>query len=568
MSIFARRPIDLVRLVAAVASEAGWRIERWDTGGGGVDAGAGGAAAGGVRRRGVRRRGERRRRRAVPGHGVAEGTVAARSMEQVSIVVSGGELRFPARVTITAHAGGDAPGTDPVAGIRSEHLPRTLPPPELRAVRAARARGLVIRLVEHPTRGTLDDALARADGLAIGEAVTVLAAVARGVADLQAGGRAGVLLAAPYVGFRDDGCPILTGIDRLRPLDHGTARDDLGAFAELAATVCSAVRGGRAAALLAASTAGGHRSWDDVISAVLRSADPIAIARPSDAGAHPAAPLNADAASTRREPARSGTAPNSNEPPPVEAFWDLEATVLRDDVRAAVSALPRDAALGPYGVTHAEAPPYDGDGRDTVVTVPAGRRPAPEPLRWDGGGRAREPVGRDGGGRAPDRTTWDGDRRTPDRAMWDGDRRTPDRAMWDGGRRPPERAVRDGGGGRAPDRAERGGGRRAREHAESGRGGRQPERTEWNGVATSGSDRALGAAERVLYEVGDRPIGRVVGAARAWAGERPLLGGIALVPLVGVLLALVLIPAEGPAADVVGKSSSALLREGGTGPSR
>ncbi len=564
MSIFARRPIDLVRLVAAVAavaSEAGWRIERWDADGGGVDAGAAGTAAGGVRRRGerrrgARRRGARRRGRAVPGFGGAEGAVAEPSTEQISIVVSGGELRFPARVTIAAHAGGDAPGTDPVAGIRSEHLPRTLPPPELRAVRAAHARGLVIRLVEHPTRGTLDDALARADGLAIGEAVTVLAAVARGVADLHAGGRAGVRLAPPYVGFRDDGCPILTGIDRLRPLDHGTAREDLGGFADLATTVCSAVRGGRAAALLAASTAGGHRSWDDVISAVLRAADPIAIARPSDAGAHPAAPLNADAASTRRAPARSGTAPNSNEPPAVEAFWDLEATVLRDDVRAAVSALPRDAAPGPYGVTHAEAPPYDGGGRDAVVTVPAGRRPAPEPLRWDGGGRAREPVGGDGGGRAPDRTARDGGARAPDRTMWDGGRRTPARAM------------RDGGGGRAPDRAERGGGRRAREHAESGHGGRQPERTEWNGVATSGSDRALGAAERVLYEVGDRPIGRLVGAARAWAGERPLLVGIALVPLVGVLLALVLIPADGPAADVVGKSSSALLREGGTGPSR
>lgn len=521
-----------------------------------VDAGAGGAAAGGVRRRGERPRRARRRGRAVPGYGGAEGTVAARSMEQVSIVVSGGELRFPARVTIAAHAGGDAPGTDPVAGIRSEHLPRTLPPPELRAVRAARARGLAIRLVEHPTRGTLDDVLAQADGLSIGEAVTMLAAAARGVADLHAGGRAGVLLAPPYVGFRDDGCPILTGIDRLRPLDHGTAREDLGAFAELATTVCSAVRGGRAAALLAASTAGGHRSWDDVISTVLRAADPIAIARPSDAGADIAAPLNADAASTRREPARSGAAPNSNEPPPVEAFWDLEATVLRDDVRAVVSALPRDAAPGLYGVTHAEAPPHDGGGRDTVMTVPAGRRPAPGPLRWDGGGRAREPVGRDGGGRTPDRTTWDGDRRTPDHTMWDG------------GRRPPERAVRDGGGGRAPDRAERGGGRRARERAESGRGGRQPERTEWNGVATSGSGRALGAAERVLYEVGDRPIGRLVGAARAWAGERPLLVGIALVPLVGVLLALVLIPADGSAADVVGKSSSALLREGGTGPNR
>lgn len=512
MSIFARRPIDLARLAAAVASEAGWQIERWDAGGGwdggGVDAGAAGAEVGGVRRRG----------RVVPGYGGAEGAVAAPSVEQVSIAVSGGELRFPARVTIAAHADGDASGTDAFAGIRSEHLPRTLPPPELRGVRAARARGLVIRLVEHPTRGTLDDALARADGLAIGEAVTVLAAVARGLADLHAGGRAGVLLAARDIGIRDDGCPILTGLDRLRPLDRGTAREDLRAFAELAATVCSAVGGGRAAALLAASTAGAHRSWDDVISAVLRAADPIAIARPSEARADSdslsgasrgerAALMNADAASTRREPTRGGADANSNAPAPVESSWELEATVLRDDVRAAVSALPREGAPGSHRGRLAEAPPRDGDERDTVLTVRSGGGPAREPAGWESAGRAREP------------------------AVWDGGLSARDRAEWDGG-------------------------------------GRRPRRTEWNGVATSGSDRALGTAERVLHEVGDRPIGRLVGAARAWAAERPLLVGIALVPLVGVLLALVLVPADGQAAVVVGRSSSALLREGGTGPNR
>ncbi len=500
MSILARRPIDLARLAAAVASEAGWQIERWDAGGGcdgdGVEAGAAGAEARGVRRRG----------RVAPGYAGEEGTVSAPSAEPVSIVVTGGELPFPARVTITAHADGDASGTDAFVGIRSEHVPRTLPPPELRVVRAARARGLVIRLVEHPMRGTFDDALARADGLAVGEAVTVLAAVARGLADLHEGGRAGVLLAARCIGFRDDGCPVLTGIDRLRPLDRGTAREDLGAFAELAATVCSAVRGARAAELLAASTAGGHRSWDDVIAAVLRAADPIGIARPSEAIADSAAlgrasrdaraaPMNADAAP--REAARGGADPNANEPAPVVSSWDLEATVLRDDVRAAVSALPRGGAPGLHGGRLAEATTRDGGGRDTVLSVSGGRSPAPEHARWES----------------------------------------------DGGLRAGERAESDGGS-------------------------RQPQHTEWNGVATSGSDRALGAAERVLHEVGDRPIARLVGAARAWAAERPLLVGIALVPLVGVLLALVLVPADGQTAELVGKSSSALLREGGTGPNR
>ncbi len=522
MSIFARRPIDLARLAAAVASEAGWQIERWDAGGGcdgdGVEAGAAGAEARGVRRRG----------RVAPGYAGEEGTVSAPSAEPVSIVVTGGELPFPARVTITAHADGDASGTDAFVGIRSEHVPRTLPPPDLRVVRAARARGLVIRLVEHPMRGTLDDALARADGLAVGEAVTVLAAVARGLADLHEGGRAGVLLAARCIGFRDDGCPILTGIDRLRPLDRGTAREDLGAFAELAATVCSAVRGARAAELLAASTAGGHRSWDDVIAAVLRAADPIGIARPSEAIADSAAlgrasrgtraaSMNADAAP--REAARGGADPNTNEPAPVLSSWDLEATVLRDDVRAAVSALPRGDAPGLHGGRIAEAPPRDGGVRDAVLTVSGGRSPVPEPAGWESAGRVPEP------------------------AVWERGGRKPERTMWDGGLRAGERAESDGGS-------------------------RQPQHTEWNGVATSGSDRALGAAERVLHEVGDRPIARLVGAARAWAAERPLLVGIALVPLVGVLLALVLVPADGQTAELVGKSSSALLRGGGTGPNR
>jgi hypothetical protein len=546
MSIFARRPIDLARLAAAVASEAGWQIERWDAGGGwdggGVGGGAAGAEVGGVRRRW----------RLVPGYGGAEGAVAAPSAEQVSIVVSGGELRFPARVTITAFADDDASGTDAFAGIRSDHIPRTLPPPELRAVRVARARGLVVRLVEHPTRGTLDDALARADGLAIGEAVTVLAAVARGLADLHAGGRAGASLAAWYIGFRDDGCPILTGIDRLRPLDRGTAREDLGAFAELAATVCSAVRGGTGAALLAASTAGGHRSWDDVIAAVLRAADPIAIARPSETRGDPAAldrtsrgeraaPMNADAAPTGRQPARDGADANLGEPTPIVSSWDLEATVLRHDVRAAVSALPREGAPGSHGGRLAEATPRDGGGRDTVLTVSGGGSPAPELAGWESAGREREP------------------------AVWSGGERPPVGTVWSGGC---ESDATVCGGGRASDRAEWDGGLRAQEHAEWDVGGRRPERTEWNGVATSRRDRALGAAERVLHEVGDRPIGRLVGAARAWAAERPLLVGIALVPLVGVLLALVLVPADGQAAEVVGKSSSALLREGGTGPNR
>lgn len=74
--------------------------------------------------------------------------------------------------------------------------------------------------------------------------------------------------------------------------------------------------------------------------------------------------------------------------------------------------------------------------------------------------------------------------------------------------------------------------------------------------------------ERLLDEVGDRPVGRAVGSLRSWAAARPLLVTIAVVPLVGVLLALLLFPVDEVQGDVVGRSSSALLRESGTGPNR
>jgi len=233
MGIFTRRPIDLARRAAAVAAEAGWAIERW-------------------------------------GEGRREG-------DGVSIIVSGGELRGPALATVSVRDEDAAFAPDALWGVVSEHLPRTLSPPPLRSTRA-RGRALVVRLVEHPAGGTLDELLARRAMLAVGQAVTVLVAVARGLADLHACGRAGVGLTTHDVGFRHDGCPVLMGIDTVRPLDHDAAKADVKAYAILAATVCAAVGGAPGAALLAAATAVGHRRWEDVIRAVLCTADPIAVA--------------------------------------------------------------------------------------------------------------------------------------------------------------------------------------------------------------------------------------------------------------------------------------------------
>ena len=196
----------------------------------------------------------------------------------VSIVVSGGELRGPALATLSVREEDAEFAPDGLSGVVSEHLPRILSPPALRSTRARGGRAVVVRLVEHPAGGTLDELLARRARLAVGEAVTVLVAVARGLADLHACGRAGVRLTPQELGFRDDGCPFLTGTDSVRPLDHGVATADVKAYAILAATVCAAVGGAPGAALLAAATAVGHRRWEDVIRSVLCSADPIAVA--------------------------------------------------------------------------------------------------------------------------------------------------------------------------------------------------------------------------------------------------------------------------------------------------
>ncbi|QNE33987.1 hypothetical protein [Leifsonia shinshuensis] len=134
----------------------------------------------------------------------------------------------------------------------------------------------MVRLREHPGRGSLEDVLAGPDGLTAGEVVTVLAAVARGVSGLHAGGRGGVGLSPGDVGFRDDGCPVLTAVDRLRELDQQTMGEDVDAFAELARSLCAADEE-RGAIVLAAATDRRHRSWEDVVAGLLRAADPTAV---------------------------------------------------------------------------------------------------------------------------------------------------------------------------------------------------------------------------------------------------------------------------------------------------
>ena len=233
-----RRPVDLGRCAAAIADAEGWTVlGRWQ-----------GAASG-----------------------------------EASLIVAGGELRGQAVLTAAADGG------LPWDSVASSHLPRSLPPPSHR--RASRDE-VVVRLREHPEGGTLADVLAGGGrlaagevvrvptaerGLTAGEAVTVLSAVARGLSALHGAGRGGVRLRPADIGLRDDGCPVLTAIDRLRDLDQQTMAEDVAAFAELAGVLCGAVIGQRGDAVLAAATDRRHRSWEGVVAGVLRADDPTAV---------------------------------------------------------------------------------------------------------------------------------------------------------------------------------------------------------------------------------------------------------------------------------------------------
>lgn len=501
MSIFTRRPIDRARLAEAVAAREGWTIQRW------------------------------------LGKSESHSGVGA----SVALVVSGGELTGEAVLTIARRDAEDARAPEEgrsaawtgAVDVVSDHLPRRLRAPELRP---AQLRTHRIDLVEHPARGTLHELVRRDPGLTAGEAVTVLASVARGLADLHAGGLAGAALGTSDIGFRDDGCPILTGTAALQPLDHAAARADVASFAALATRVCSAVRGEPAARLLAAATAIGHRSWEDVIRAVLQAADPCAISWTpfvAHAGSSASAvgrPSDSDATVLRGSArAPGGTVPGDRAPGadptrPDDHRWDPEATLLRSSVRALVSAsreedAPSDGAIAPSGEAGVpQLGPATGFVRGAA------------PARWeaDARGSTAYPFQRDASTAA-------------------------EAAAVDAVAAPP----RDR---RAP---------RSQTTASRRRRSRSPSRSTSDGAVGDPArhDRTLATLERLLNGIGDRPVGRVLEAGRTWITERPLLVGVAVFPLLCALLALLLVtPTDEASSDVLGRSSPALLRESGTGP--
>lgn len=249
-----------------------------------------------------------------------------------SFLVTGGELRGPAVLTLGLLT---EDGTSPVERpqIVSEHVPRALAPPDARIVRG---RTVVAAVAEHPPRGTLADLLARDPTPAAGEAVTILAGVARALADIHGSGWAGVVLRTDDVAFRADGCPVVTGIDRLGRFQRVTAQADLQLYAELASAVCAAVGGSSGAALIRAAIGDRHRSWDDVIRALVGTADPTAIS-----GGRAEAPGETRRSSPMTRPLEGGkgepTVPRArgrepNRTGPHASVTELEATVLRSSL--------------------------------------------------------------------------------------------------------------------------------------------------------------------------------------------------------------------------------------------
>ncbi|WP_454108602.1 hypothetical protein [Leifsonia shinshuensis] len=259
--------------------------------------------------------------------------------------------------------------------------------------------------MEHPTRGTLDDLLA-GGALTAGEAVTVLIAMARRLSALHAEGIAGIPLAPRDVGFRDDGCPVLTAVGRLRELDQQTMADDVAAFAALAGTICSAVAGEPGAAVLVAATNRGHRSWEDVAAGLLRAADPTAVRAP-DADSIAAMPARPALPRTRSLATRWG-----HDQAALWAGTDTTARSVGRDHRLRLDARVADGRSVPRNST-APSRRRESTGRsasrDSRSGSP-GRRSAARPIGRErtsqSAGRASPPraVGRAPAQRAASRT--------------------------------------------------------------------------------------------------------------------------------------------------------------------
>ncbi|HTL41863.1 MAG TPA: protein kinase [Pseudolysinimonas sp.] len=151
-------------------------------------------------------------------------------------------------------------------------------------------------------RGSLGQLLERREGLDAGEAVTVLAPIAAGLARLHAAGVAHRAVCAEHILFREDGAPVLIGFGSAHLFESGlpqVARDGVDAVADdrrdmcaLADIVLRRVTGRRAAAAIDLAERLARAGAADVDSVLSSEIFELAAARPVrfDADEESAAP--------------------------------------------------------------------------------------------------------------------------------------------------------------------------------------------------------------------------------------------------------------------------------------
>ncbi|WP_041767418.1 hypothetical protein [Leifsonia xyli] len=229
-----------------------------------------------------------------------------------SVLVIGDDLAEPAVLRVRAQDAGPLSDDRALgdAGIafadvrarreaRSEHIAGVLGefPPH-----RSRGRTVTAVLVQNASRGTLRALLEECPALSAGAAATILVGVARALADLRAAGWAGAAPTSDFVGFRADGCPVLTRLDGVRPTDAAAELADRRAVRALARSIFLAVPRAAAAGLFAAvEGALAHPGWERVSAAVLAAAQPapVLLSDPSPL----AAPANVPVLPDRIRPA-------------------------------------------------------------------------------------------------------------------------------------------------------------------------------------------------------------------------------------------------------------------------
>ncbi|MFF1574115.1 hypothetical protein ACFVWR_15340 [Leifsonia sp. NPDC058292] len=231
-----------------------------------------------------------------------------------------------------AHAEGSA-----LRAVASEHVVRLLEvvPVEHRIRRPAIGRRgqappdrqSCSLLIEHPAYGDLRGHLARRGTIRLGEAVTLLLAVADGLRALHDAGWTHGSLTTDRVMLRRDGCPVIADLRWASVADRETVAVDRAAYRGVAEDVSRALRAHEGMHLLATL----HRAfavsgWRAVSSALVELAEPEAVQVERAAVPRSAPPAAADAAADIAVVPRAGAIDESAREKP---RWDRTSLARR-----------------------------------------------------------------------------------------------------------------------------------------------------------------------------------------------------------------------------------------------